>query len=81
MKRGMWAKSSVVTGNRLSSLLLSEHEGSSKLILFCGFLRDPLLGTSTWQVPRLGNAFLLAYLLRLLPHPQGILVLVPLFTL
>lgn len=51
MKRGMWAKSSVVTGNRLSSLLLSEHEGSSKLILFCGFLRDPLLGTSTWQVP------------------------------
>lgn len=69
---------SILTGTWLSSLLLSEHDGSPQLILFWEFLSDSLLETPTWQVPRLENAFLMAYQLRLFPHPQGILVLVPL---
>lgn len=69
---------SILTGTWLSSLLLSEHDGSPQLILFWEFLSDSLLETPTWQVPRLENAFFVTYQLRLFPLPQGILVLVPL---
>ena len=81
IEREIWAESSILTGTWLSSLLLSEHDGSPKLILFWEFLSDYLLETPTWQVPQLENAFLMAYQLRLLPHPQGILVLIPLVLL